>query len=73
MYKKREVLKNARQDARNNIPAINDANPSQFEQELMAMARHEARQVTSKYGPRLEHLNGKHNPLLKDYQRISKD
>lgn len=73
MYKKREVLKNARQDARNNIPAINDANPSQFEQELMAMARHEARQVTSKYGPRLEHLNGKHKPLLKDYQRISKD
>lgn len=73
MYKKSQVRQNAKIDAKNNIPAINDPNPSQFEQELMAMARHEARQVTSKYGPLLEKLNGKHKPLLKDYERISKD
>jgi hypothetical protein len=73
MYKKSQVGQNAKIDAKNNIPGINDENPSQFEQELMAMARHEARQVTSKYGPQLEKLNGQHKPLLKDYQRISKD
>ena len=73
MYKKSQVGQNAKIDAKNNIPGINDENPSQFEQELMAMARHEARQVTTKYGPKLEKLNGKHKPLLKDYQRISKD
>jgi len=73
MYKKRQVQQNAKVDAKNNIPGINDSNPSQFEQELMAMARHEARQVTSKYGPKLEKLNGQHKPFLKDYQRISKD
>ncbi|MDY6792355.1 MAG: hypothetical protein SWH54_13930 [Thermodesulfobacteriota bacterium] len=73
MYKKSQVGQNAKIDAKNNIPGINDENPSQFEQELMAMARHEARQVTTKYGPQLEKLNGKHKPLLKDYQRISKD
>ena len=73
MYKKSQVGQNAKIDAKNNIPGINDENPSQFEQELMAMARHEARQVTSKYGPQLEKLNGQHKPLLKDYERISKD
>ncbi len=70
---KKKVHQNAKIDARNNIPAINDPQPSQFEQEMMAMARHEARQVTSKYGPVLEKLNGQHKPLLKEYQRISKD
>jgi hypothetical protein len=39
----------------------------------MAMARHEARQITSSYGPKLEVLKGKYKPLLKDYERISKD
>lgn len=73
MYKKSQVRQNAKIDAKNNIPAINDPNPSQFEQEMMAMARHEARQVTAKYSPKLEKLNGKHKPLLKDYERISKD
>jgi hypothetical protein len=73
MYKKSQVGQNAKIDAKNNIPGINDENPSQFEQELMAMARHEARQVTSKYGPQLEKLSGRHKPLLKDYGRISKD
>jgi hypothetical protein len=73
MYKKSQVGQNAKIDAKNNIPGVNDKNPSQFEQELMAMARHEARQVTSKYGPQLEKLNGQHKPLLKDYERISKD
>jgi len=73
MYKKSQVGQNAKIDAKNNIPGINDKNPSQFEQELMAMARHEARQVTSKYSPELEKLSGKHKPLLKDYERISKD
>lgn len=52
---------------------MSDPNPSQFEQELMAMARHKARQITSKCAPKLETLNGKHKPLLKEYQRISKD
>jgi hypothetical protein len=73
MYNRREVRQNAKIDARNNIPERDDPNPSQFEQELMAKARHQARQVTSKYAPQLEVLNGKHKPLLKAYQRISKD
>ena len=73
MYKRGTVKKNAIVDAKNNIPAADDPNPSQFEQELMAMAQHEARQVTSKYGPKLDLLIGKHKPLQKDYQRISKD
>ncbi len=73
MYKKSQVKQNAKIDAKNNIPAINDPNPSQFELEMMAMARHEARQVTAKYGPKLEKFNGQHKPLLKDYERISKD
>jgi len=73
MYSKNKVRRNAIVDAKNNIPGRDDPNPSQFEQELMAMARNEARQVTTKYGPKLETLNGKHKPLLKDYERISKD
>jgi len=73
MYKKSQVKQNAKIDAKNNIPAVNDPNPSQFEQEMMAMARHEAWQVTAKFGPKLEKLNGLHKPLLKDYERISKD
>lgn len=73
MYKKSQVRQNAKIDAKNNIPAINDPNPSQFELEMMAMARHEAWQVTARFAPKLEKLNGKHKPLLKDYERISKD
>ena len=73
MYSRSKVKQNAIVDAKNNIPGVTDPNPSQFEQELMAMARNEARQVTSKFGPQLEMLNGKHKPLLKDYGRISKD
>ncbi len=73
MYRRSKVRRNAIVDAKNNIPGVTDPNPSQFEQELMAMARNEARQVTSKYGPKLEILNGKHKPLLKDYERISSD
>ena len=73
MYSKRTIRKNAKIDAKNNIPSVDDPNPSQFEQELMAMARHKARQITSKYEPKLEILNGKHKPLLRDYERISKD
>ena len=73
MYSKKTVRRNAVVDAKNNIPAATDSNPSQFEQELMAMARHKARQITSKYAPKLETLNGKHKPRLKEYERISKD
>ena len=73
MYSKSKVKQNAVVDAKNNIPGVTDPNPSQFEQEMMAMAGNEARQVTSKYGPKLDTLNGKHKPLLKDYGRISKD
>jgi len=73
MYTKKEVQQNAITDAKNNIPGINDPNFSQFEQECMAMANNEARQVMAKYEPQLEVLNGKHKPLLKEYQRITKD
>jgi hypothetical protein len=73
MYSRSEVKKNAIIDAKNNIPGVTDPNPSQFEQEVMAMAKNEARQVTAKYAPKLDMLNGKHKPLLKDYERISKD
>ena len=73
MYRKSKVRQNAKTDARNNIPGINDPNPPQFEQELMAIARNDARKVTTKYGPKLESLNGQHKPMLKDYQRISAD
>jgi hypothetical protein len=73
MYSKKEVQQNAITDAKNNIPGRDDPNFSQFEQECMAMANNEARQVMAKYEPQLEILNGKHKPLLKEYQRITKD
>ena len=73
MYSKKEVRQNAIVDAKNNIPGRDDPNFSQFEQECMAMANNEARQVMAKYEPQLEILNGKHKPLLKEYGRISKD
>lgn len=73
MYSKKEVQQNAIVDAKNNIPSRDDTNFSQFEQECMAMANNEARQVMTKYEPQLEILNGKHKPLLKEYERISKD
>jgi hypothetical protein len=73
MYSKSEVRKNAITDAKNNIPGRDDPNFSQFEQECMAIANTEARQVMAKYEPKLEVLNGKHKPLLKAYQRISSD
>ena len=73
MYSKKEVKQNAIVDAKNNIPSRDDTNFSQFEQECMAMANNEARQVMAKYEPQLEILNGKHKPLLKEYERISKD
>jgi hypothetical protein len=73
MYTKKEVRENAIVDAKNNLPSSNDPNFSQFEQEMMAMAKNEARQVKAKFEPELEMLTGKHKPLFKDYQRISKD
>ena len=73
MYTKKEVQQNAIIDAKNNIPNRDDPNFSQFEQECMAMANNEARQVMAKFEPQLEILNGKHKPLLKEYERISKD
>ena len=73
MYSKKEVQQNAIVDAKNNIPNRDDPNFSQFEQECMAMANNEARQIMSKYEPQLEILNGKHKPMLKEYERISKD
>lgn len=73
MYSKKEVQQNAIVDAKNNIPSRDDTNFSQFELECMAMANNEARQIMTKYEPQLEILNGKHKPLLKEYERISKD
>jgi len=73
MYSKNEVRKNAITDAKNNIPGRDDPNFSQFEQECMAMANNDARQIMAKNEPQLEVLNGKHKPLLKEYQRITKD
>ena len=73
MYSKKEVRQNASIDAKNNIPSRDDPNFAQFEQECMAMANNEARQVMAKFEPQLEMLSGKHKPLLKEYQRISKD
>jgi len=73
MYGRLTARGNAVKDAKKNLPGRDDSNFSQFEQELMAMARNEARQVTAAYGPKLEVLNGKHKPLLKDHERISKD
>ncbi len=73
MYNKKEVRQNAIVDAKNNIPGIDDPSFSQFEQECMAMANNEARQIMTKNEPQLEILNGKHKPLLKKYERISRD
>ena len=73
MYSKKEVQQNAVIDAKNNIPSRDDTNFSQFEQECMAMANNEARQIMTKYEPQLEILSGKHKPLLKEYERISRD
>lgn len=73
MYSKTQVRKNASIDAKNNIPSIDDPKFSQFEQECMAMANNEARKAMAKYEPQLEVLNGKHKPLLKKYERISRD
>jgi len=73
MYNKKEVEQNAVVDAKNNIPGRDDTNFSQFEQECMAMANNEARQQMTKNEPQLEILNGKYKPLLKEYDRISKD
>jgi len=73
MYTKMRARQNAIRDAKNNLPGRGDPQFSPFEKELMAMARHEARQITSAYGPKLEVLNGKCTPLLRDYERISKD
>ncbi len=73
MYSRFRTRRNAIKDAKKNFPGRDDTNFSPFEQELMAMARYEARQVTAAYGPKLEVLNGKHEPLAKDYERISKD
>jgi hypothetical protein len=73
MVSRLKARQNAVKDAKNNIPGREDPSFSQFEQELMAMARSEARQVTAEYGPKLEVLNGKHKPLIKAYERISKD
>jgi hypothetical protein len=73
MYSKLRARQNAIRDAKNNLPGRGDPQFSPFEKELMAMARHEARQITSSYGPKLEVLNGKCTPLLRDYERISKD
>jgi len=73
MYSKKEVRANATVDANNNLPGPDDPNFSQFEQELMAMAKNEARQVKRKHEPGLKVLKGKYKPLLKEYERISKD
>jgi len=73
MYSRLKAWQNAIRDAKNNLPGRGDQQFSSFEKELMAMARNEARQITSSYGPKLEVLNGKYKPLLQDYERISKD
>ncbi len=73
MYSRFKARRNAIKDAKKNIPGRDDQNFSQFEMELMAMARNEARQVTAVCGPKLELLNGRRKPLVKDYERISKD
>jgi len=73
MYSRLSARQNALRDAKNNLPGRGDQQFSSFEKELMAMARHEARQITSSYAPKLEVLNGRYKPLLKDYERISKD
>jgi hypothetical protein len=73
MYSRFKAWRNAIKDAKKNLPGREDSNFAQFEQELMSMARNEARQVTATYGPQLEMLKGRHKPLLKAYERISND
>jgi hypothetical protein len=73
VFSKLRARQNAKRDAKNNLPGRADPQFSPFEKELMARARHKARQITSAYGPKLEILNGKCTPLLRDYERISKD
>lgn len=73
MYSKLRAHRNAKRDAKNNLPSRTDPQFSPFEKELMAGARHDARHLTSAYGPKLKVLNGKCTPLLRDYERISKD
>ncbi len=73
MYSRLRARQDAIRDAKNNLPGRGDPQFSSFEKELMAKARHEARQITSSYGPKLEVLKGKYKPLHKDYERISKD
>ncbi len=73
MYSRSKVRRNAKIDGKKNFPDRDDPNFSPFELEVMAMARKAARQATAKYVPKLEVLNGKHKPMLKDYERISKD
>jgi hypothetical protein len=73
MFNRLSARQNAIRDAKNNLPGRNDPQFSPFEKELMAQARVAARQVTASYGPKLEVLNGKCKPLLKDLERISKD
>lgn len=73
MYSRRKVKKNAKIDGKKNFPDRDDPNFSPFELEVMAIARKTVRQKTAKYAPQLEVLNGKHKPMLKDYERISKD
>jgi len=73
MYSRRKVKQNAKIDGKKNFPDRDDPNFSPFEMEVMALARKTARQATAKYVPKLEVLNGKHKPMLKDYERISRD
>ncbi|HEX7401697.1 MAG TPA: hypothetical protein VF369_05910, partial [candidate division Zixibacteria bacterium] len=64
MYNRLTARQNAIRDAKNNLPGRGDPQFSSFEKELMAMARNEARQITSSYAPQLEVLNGRYKPLL---------
>ena len=73
MYSKATIRKNAKTDGKKNFPDRDDPNFSPFEMEVMAKARKAAREITAKYTPKLDVLNGKHKPMLKDYERISKD
>ena len=73
MYSKAKIRKNAKIDGKKNFPDRDDPNFSPFELEVMAKARKAARETTAKYAPKLDLLNGKHKPMLKDYERISKD
>jgi hypothetical protein len=73
MFSRMSARRNAIRDAKNNIPGRSDPQFSPFEQELMANARAQAREITLGYAPQLEVLKGKGKPLLTDYERISKD